>query len=67
MDQDEREDAPTAEEQYELQGQLEQPMVFAASADPDTMYITEAMKQPDRGKFIKAMDKELDDHASRGH
>ena len=67
VDQDEQEDAPTAEVQYELQKQLEHPMAFAASADPDTMYITEAMEQPDRAKFIVAMDKELDDHASRGH
>jgi histone deacetylase 1/2 len=40
---------------------------FAASADPDTMYLHEAMKQPDRNKFLEAMQKEINDHTENGH
>ena len=31
----------------------------AKSADPDTMYLHEAMKQPDRKEFLKAIKKEV--------
>jgi len=34
------------------------PMAFAASADPDTMYL-HAMKEPDKHEFIKAMVQEM--------
>jgi hypothetical protein len=37
---------------------------FAASADPDTMYLHEAMRQPDRLQFIEAMKKEVTDHTN---
>jgi hypothetical protein len=40
---------------------------FAASADPDTMYLHEAMKQPDKKQFIEAMQKEIEAHEKRGH
>jgi histone deacetylase 1/2 len=40
---------------------------FAASADPDTMYLREAMRQPDREQFIKAMKKEIQDHTENKH
>jgi hypothetical protein len=39
----------------------------ASIADPDTMYLGQALKQPDRDEFLKAMIKEIDDHTSRGH
>jgi hypothetical protein len=29
------------------------PMAFAATADPDTMYLDQAMREPDREKFIE--------------
>jgi hypothetical protein len=35
---------------------------FAASADPDTMYLHEAMKQPDKAQFLKAMQEEVQAH-----
>ena len=40
---------------------------FAASADPDTMYLHQAMRQPDRDKFIAAMVKEVDMQTSNGN
>ena len=36
-------------------------------ADPDTMTLKEALKQPDAEEFLKAMVKEVDDHARREH
>jgi hypothetical protein len=34
-------------------------LVFTASADPDTMYLHEAMKQPDKAQFKAAMQEEV--------
>ena len=39
----------------------------ASSRDPDTMTLDEALRQPDRDEFIKAMHKEIDDHVRRKH
>jgi hypothetical protein len=38
----------------------------AASADPDTTYYHEAMREPDRGEFIKAVAKEVKSHTENG-
>lgn len=37
------------------------------TSDPDTMNITEALRQPDKENFIAAMHKELSDHVLRKH
>ena len=36
-------------------------LAFKANADPDTMYMHEALKDPDRAQFINAMLKEVSD------
>jgi hypothetical protein len=36
-------------------------------SDPDTMYLWQAMKQSDWSQFRSAMQREIDDHMSRGH
>jgi hypothetical protein len=41
--------------------------VFKATADPDTMYWHEAMKEPDREEFLKAAQKEVDDQVKNGN
>ena len=56
------EDLPTAQRQYEIQKGMQEPMVYAASVNPDIMYLHEAMKAPDQDQFKKDMDKELQDH-----
>ena len=33
--------------------------------DPDTLYLWEAMKEPDADKFLEAMQQEVDDHTNR--
>ena len=48
---------PNMSTEFEDQDPL---LVFASSADPDTMYLHEAMKQPDKAQFKVAMQKEVD-------
>jgi hypothetical protein len=45
---------------------LDDPLeAYAASADPDVMYLDEAMKQPDHKQFKDAMTKEITDHIEK--
>jgi hypothetical protein len=41
-------------------------LAFKASSDPDTMYHHQTMKQPDRKKFLKAMQDECTAHYKAG-
>ena len=59
VDQDKQENIPTAKQQYDLQAQLAEPIVYAASSDPDILYLHEAMRASDRAQFIKAMEREI--------
>jgi hypothetical protein len=44
------------EEDYKLQDMLQDPISFLSKhGDPDTMYFHQAMRQPDREEFIKAI------------
>ena len=56
-----------AQRQYETQKGMLEPVVYAVSANPDIMYLHEAMKAPDRDQFKKAVDKELKDHIAHKH
>ena len=67
VDQDEQETIPTAKQQYELQLQLAEPLVYAASSDPDILYLHKAMKAPDRAQFLKAMEREIKGHEEGNH
>jgi hypothetical protein len=40
---------------------------FVASADPDTMYLHQAMREPDRAQFIAAMEEEVGQHSANGN
>ena len=42
-------------------------LAYKAVSDPDTMYLHEAMKQPDRDQFLAAMLKEVEDQRKNGH
>jgi hypothetical protein len=42
-------------------------LAYAASADPDTMYLHEALKQPDRKQFLEAMVKEVEAQTANGN
>ena len=67
MDQDESEKAPAAEMQYLLQQAMADLIAFAALANPDVLYIHEAIKAPDRDKFIDTMGTELKGHEDMGN
>ena len=67
ISQDEMEDLPIAQRQYEIQKGMQEPVVYAASVNPDTMNLHEAMKVPNQDQFKKAMDKELQDHIAHRH
>ena len=54
------------EEQHPLVSMISE-IVCNLGADPDTMYLNEAMAEPDREQFIDAMKKELLDHINRKH
>ena len=67
LDQDEQEQVPTAASQYKIQKSLENPLAFAASDNPDILYWDQAMKAPDRAKFVEAVGAELDRHEKMGN
>jgi hypothetical protein len=41
-------------------------LAYKAKADPDTLYLHQALKEPDREKFIEAMEKEIAQQVQRG-
>ena len=51
-----------ARRQYEVQKHIQEPVAYTVSANPDIMYLHEAMKAPNRDQFKRTMDKELQDH-----
>jgi hypothetical protein len=57
----------TMERELQLQDDMMDPIAFAASADPDNMYLHEAMKAPDKRQFMKAMVKEVSSHQDNDH
>ena len=46
---------------------MKDPLAFLASQQQDTMYYHQALKEPDRDEFIKAIVKEVNDHTERKH
>lgn len=53
--------------EFVLQDNLQDPIAFAASADPDTMYLYEARRQPDWPQFQLAMQEEVRAHEDQRH
>jgi hypothetical protein len=49
-------------DEYRIQEDMTDPIVFLAKTDKDTMYFHQAMKVPDRDEFVKAIFKEMNDH-----
>jgi hypothetical protein len=43
------------------------PIAFAASSDPDALYLHGAMQQPDTDQFIKALGEETQAHEDNHH
>ena len=53
--------------QDELEIDTAHPIAYAASSDPDTMHLHQALREPDANEFRKAMKKEIDNHERRQH
>jgi hypothetical protein len=56
-----------AEQEYRIQDRTDHPVAFAASTNPDILYMHQAMKAPDRVQFLQAMQEEVLSHESNGH
>ena len=55
-------------EEYLIQREMSQPIAFVANkSDPDTMYMHQAMCQPDKEQFQKAMQEEINAHTENKH
>ena len=47
---------------------MQVPIAFAGkTSDPDIMYVDQALREPDRKEFIKAMVDEVKAHIEKGH
>lgn len=56
------------QEEWAIQKEMAQPLAFAANkSDPDTMYMHQAMCQPDKDKFKQAMMDEIKAHTENKH
>jgi hypothetical protein len=56
----------TIKEWGDIEGEQHPMLAYAASAEPNTMYYHEAMREPDRAKFIKEMQKRVQSHTENG-
>ena len=52
---------------YDIQKQMDQPISFLSKTDADTMYLHQAMSEPDKESFKLAIAKEIADHCKRKH
>jgi hypothetical protein len=52
---------------YQIQDEMEDPIAFAASSNPDIMYYDQAMKEPDSKQFEQAMVDEVTSHTDLGN
>jgi hypothetical protein len=52
----------TIKEWGDIEGEQHPMLAYAASADPDTMYFHEAMREPDSAEFVKATGEEVQSH-----
>ena len=52
---------------YDIQMKLDNPIAYLAKTDKDTMYLQQALQEPDREQFVAAVIKEMNDHISRDH
>ena len=55
------------EEDCEIQDAIDDPTSFDTTNYPSTIHYQEDMRESNRGEFIKAMSKEVEDHANRDY
>jgi hypothetical protein len=56
-----------AHREYDIQDRASDPIAFAGSGDPDTMYWHQAMKGSDKAEFLKAAQEEVKSHVDNKH
>jgi hypothetical protein len=52
---------------FDIQDDMEDPIAFAASANPDIMYLNKAMRADDSAQFQDAMAEEVRLHTENNH
>ena len=52
---------------YSIQQESDDPIAFLVKTDADTMYLHQALKEPDRDQFVRAVIREVNDHIVRKH
>ena len=55
------------EEEYLRQEEMSNPIVYVSSSNKDTMYLHQAMKQPDKRQLLQAMVDKVSAHTKNGH
>ena len=55
------------QDDYKIQEDMQDPLVYLASSDPDTIYFDQAMKEPDRKEFLNAAIREVNSHCELKH
>ena len=55
------------QQQYDLQMEMAEPVIFAASSNPDILHLHEAMRAPDCQQFQRAMEQEIKGHEDGKH
>lgn len=57
----------SATQQYQVQKELEQPIAYLASSNPDVMHYHQAKHADNSNQFVLAMEKEINDHEKYEH
>jgi hypothetical protein len=52
---------------YRIQDDMRDPVVFMSATDEDIMYYDQAMRAPDKQNFIEAIVNEVNDHITSKH
>jgi Reverse transcriptase (RNA-dependent DNA polymerase) len=52
---------------YQIEDELDDPIAFVASTNPDIMYLDQAMREPDSAQFERAMIEEVTAHTDNDH
>jgi hypothetical protein len=56
-----------AQQEYDIQQAMSDPIAFSASSNPDTMHLHEVMREPDKEQFMIEMDQEVNSHNGQKH
>ena len=52
---------------YKIQDEMQYPLAYLSSSDPDTMYFDQAMNQTNRKEFLNEAVREVNSHCELNH